>query len=172
MRGFPVVGGLGVDVDRHRQRHGRLGAPSPSPRCNDLQGLGDLGLARPRTPVRRAPAAACARDLGPLASSAPGMRIMARRMMSAAEPWIGALIAARSRKPRIDGFLRVDLGVVDAPAEDRSRHSRCSCATLLRRLHVVADAGEALEVGLDVGAGFLAWECRAGWPGRRPRCRR
>ncbi len=33
------------------------------------------------------------------------MRIMARRIMSAAEPWIGALIAARSRKPRIDGFL-------------------------------------------------------------------
>ncbi len=33
------------------------------------------------------------------------MRIMARRMMSAAEPWIGALIAARSRKPRIDGFF-------------------------------------------------------------------
>ena len=37
--------------------------------------------------------------------SARGMRIMARRMMSAAEPWIGALMAARSRKPRIDGFL-------------------------------------------------------------------
>ena len=32
------------------------------------------------------------------------MRIMARRMMSAAEPWIGALIEARSLKERIDGL--------------------------------------------------------------------
>ena len=39
------------------------------------------------------------------AASAPSMRIMARRMMSAAEPWIGALMAARSKLPRSDGFL-------------------------------------------------------------------
>ena len=38
-------------------------------------------------------------------ASAPGTRIMARLMMSAAEPWIGALMAARSEKLRRDGFL-------------------------------------------------------------------
>ena len=38
------------------------------------------------------------------------MRTMARRMMSAAEPWIGALIAARSLKARSDGFDAVMRG--------------------------------------------------------------
>ena len=32
------------------------------------------------------------------------MRIIARRMMSAAEPWIGALMAARSLKARSETF--------------------------------------------------------------------
>ncbi len=40
----------------------------------------------------------------PAFSSAGSMRIMARRMMSAAEPWIGALIEARSLKARTDGL--------------------------------------------------------------------
>src|SRR3546814_3477117 len=38
-------------------------------------------------------------------SSAGGTRIIARLMMSAAAPWIGALMAARSEKLRIAGFL-------------------------------------------------------------------
>ena len=40
----------------------------------------------------------------PALMSALSMRTIARRMMSAAEPWIGALIAARSLKARTCGF--------------------------------------------------------------------
>jgi hypothetical protein len=40
----------------------------------------------------------------PAFCSAGSIRTMARRMISAAEPWIGALIAARSKKARLCGF--------------------------------------------------------------------
>ena len=46
-------------------------------------------------------------------SRAPrSMRIMARRMMSAAVPWSGALIAARSTKARSEGFDELICGIV------------------------------------------------------------
>ncbi len=38
------------------------------------------------------------------------MRIMARRMMSAAAPWIGALMAARSMKARSEALGEVMRG--------------------------------------------------------------
>ncbi len=76
-------------------------------------------------------------------------------MMSAAEPWIGALIAARSLNARSDGIGRGDARVM-APAPEDRRDVALLAADLLRRVHVVADAGEALEILLDVGARLLA----------------
>ncbi len=53
------------------------------------------------------------------------------------------------------GIPRVDLRIMNPAAEDRL-HEPHVMRALLGRVHVVADAGEALEIGLDVGAGLLA----------------
>ena len=88
-------------------------------------------------------------------ASAGSMRIMARRMMSAAVPCSRALIAARSLKARIDGLRGGDVGVV-ALAPEQRHHIAVLLGERLGLFHVVADAGEALEIFLDVGAGLLA----------------
>jgi hypothetical protein len=80
------LGGDGADVPGHRLAVDRADAVAgPRRRCP------------PRTAVRHGPAAASSRA-GP--AMACGMRIIARRITSAAVPWIGALIAARRAKPR------------------------------------------------------------------------
>ena len=87
VRRRPVVADAGLDHQRHRRAWRRL--PSP---CGSTSWSCRSPSRAPRTPVRRAPAAACA-PLSPASASAAGMRTMARLMMSAAPPWIGALIA-------------------------------------------------------------------------------
>ena len=72
----------------------RDGRPAPSP-CGSARRSARSRPRAPRTPARRGPGAACARR-GWSCASARSARIIARFMMSAAEPWIGALIAARS----------------------------------------------------------------------------
>ncbi len=77
------------------------------------------------------------------------MRAMARLMMSAQVPWIGALIAARSAPPRIAGSGRPDVrGEMRLPAEQGLREA-VSARTLQRVGDVGADAGEALEIAGD-----------------------
>jgi putative magnesium chelatase accessory protein len=80
-------------------------------------------------------------------SIAASIRIIARRMMSAAVPWIGALIAARAAKPARRP-LGVDLGRVDLAPEQRL-HVAVDLRERLRVVHVVLDAGEALEIPVD-----------------------
>ena len=75
--------------------------------------------------------------------------------MSAAVPCRRALIAARSLKARIEGLECLDVGVV-ALAAEQGQHVAVLLAKRLGLVHVVADAGEALEIFLDVGAGLLA----------------
>ena len=80
---------------------------------------------------------------------------MARFMMSAAVPCIGALIAVRSAAFAHGTVLRMDLRQVQATAEQGFDEA------LLRGLgagpfHVRQDAGVAGEVTVDVGLGLLA----------------
>jgi hypothetical protein len=100
-------------------------------------------IVPPRTAVRHGPAAASVAGRWAMAA---GMRIMARRITSAAVPWIGALIAARGRKPA--GALGVDLGRVDFPAE-QGLHMAVGLRELDGFGHVGLDAGEALEIAVD-----------------------
>ena len=76
-------------------------------------------------------------------------------MMSAAVPCSRALIAARSLKARSVGFEAGDFGVV-ALAAEQGEHVAVLLGERLGFFHVVADAGKALEIFLDVGAGLLA----------------
>ena len=95
------------------------------------------------------------------------MRTMARRMMSAAVPCSRALIAARSLKARIEGLECDDVGIV-ALAPEQREHIAVLLGERLGLFHVVADAGEALEIFLDVGAGLLALDAElVGEPERR-----
>ena len=83
------------------------------------------------------------------------MRIMARRMMSAAEPWIGALMEARSTKLRSAGCAELALGkAILRPKMVVDVAVGLHLAALLG--HVVLDAGEAREIGLDVLARLAA----------------
>ena len=69
--------------------------------------------------------------------------------MSAAEPWSGALIAARSENGAVRVVLVGDAGDVDPPPEPRL-HIAVLPRERTRPLHVRADAGIAREVCLDV----------------------
>ena len=102
MRGVPVVAGLGVDLERHGQLHRRVAARSMISR-DERHGLRDLGLRRLEDQLV-VHLQQHLRAMSFASASASSMRIMARRMMSAAVPWIGALIEARSTKARSDGF--------------------------------------------------------------------
>ena len=104
------------------QRRGRRRPPPPAP----------------RTPARHAPAAASA-PRGRPACSAPGTRTMARLMTSAAPPWKGALIAARSAPARRTMSLAPISGI---RASGRRRWNvALQPRLLLQPLHRVADAG-------------------------------
>ena len=88
-------------------------------------------------------------------------------MMSAAVPCSRALIAARSLKARIEALERRDVRVV-AFAPEQREHIAVLLAERLGLFHVVADAGEALEIFLDIGAGLLARDAElVGEPERR-----
>ena len=69
-------------------------------------------------------------------------------MMSAAEPWIGALMAWRSTPARSFGLPRFDLRIM-ADAAEQGRHVAVFARSLLDVVHVGANAGEALEILLD-----------------------
>ena len=91
-----VVGGVPVaaDADRDLQRDATAGRRRPSPGA-PAPPAPPARPAPPRTPARRAPAAASG-SAGPASRSAASTRSIATLMMSAAEPWIGALSAIRS----------------------------------------------------------------------------
>ena len=76
--------------------------------------------------------------------------------MSAADPWIGELIAVRSAKPRkfCIEVARIDIWNFPATLKEGLY------ITLITRfphhsLHIVLDARVAFEVGLNVGLGFF-----------------
>ena len=87
--------------------------------------------------------------------SASSMRIMARRIMSAAEPWIGALIAWRSTRHALIGIAGADRGIM-AGAPENGGDIAVLAAIRLGLLHVIPDAGKPLEILLDIGARLLA----------------
>ena len=96
----------------------------------------------------------------PAAARAAGMRTIARLMMSALVPWIGALIAARSANCRSLGVLGMDHRQVRLAPEQG-----LDIAGVLRMLdgfgHVGADAGEAREIQLDVARRLAAIDAEA-----------
>ena len=97
--------------------------------------------------------------------------IMARLMMSAAVPCIGALIAARSAPWRSAALRRADVVQIEAPAEHR--FDVAALTRLLARLvHVAAHAGIALEIQLDVLRRLRALDAEPASRGRTPTCRR
>ena len=88
------------------------------------------------------------RRSGPRASSAGPIRAIARLMMSALVPWIGALIAARSAPWRSCWIFDLIRGKCVL------RPNRVVVKPVLARLgqrvgDIVADAGEALEIAVD-----------------------
>jgi hypothetical protein len=81
------------------------------------------------------------------------MRIMARRMMSAAVPWIGALIAWRRAKPP-PGPLELISGVwILRPNSVSTKPFLARAAD--HAVHVGLDAGELDEILLDEGLGLV-----------------
>ena len=103
MRLVPVAGGFGVDVDGHGEFDGGLGRVSMTWRAVLISFSVSASLTSNTS--SSCTCSSIRADEAWLCQAPVVMRIMARRMMSAAEPWIGALMAARSRNPRIDGFL-------------------------------------------------------------------
>ena len=85
--------------------------------------------------------------------SASGSLTIARLMISAALPWIGALIACRSAKPRCAGLLAVIPADMDAAPKQRLDMT-CLARLKLDPVHIAADAREILEIGIDVIAGL------------------
>ena len=101
MRCAPMLAPADLHVERDielERRLGGIGHDSADDRRRFSRGRRAL-----RTPARRGPARACTPSR-PASVSAASIRAIARLMRSALVPWIGALIAARSAPPRIDGL--------------------------------------------------------------------
>ncbi len=102
MRLVPIIGGARVDLQRQRQQHARGTArpasraapPAASPRTSS-SGTSKISSSCTCSSI-------CAESF--FSASASSIRIMARRMMSAAVPCRRALIAARSLKARTEAL--------------------------------------------------------------------
>ena len=130
----PAPAGADLDRQRHRQ-----GAPPSITSPRQRGGRSRPRPPAPRRPARHAPAAASAPRGRPRAARRAA-RTMARLMTSAAPPWKGALIAARSAPARRTMSLAPMSGIQSLPAEgggDVAVQPRL----LLQPLHGVADAG-------------------------------
>ena len=84
----------GVDLQRHGELHTPAAAPLHDARAPRAIVASASAFGASNTSSSCTCSSICAES--PASASAASMRIMARRMMSAAAPWIGALIAARS----------------------------------------------------------------------------
>ena len=100
MRLVPIIRRVRLDLQRHRERHRRQRRVFHD-FLHHRQGLSTSASGASNT-SSSCTCSSIARSV--LLASASCMRIMARRMMSAAVPCSGALIAARSSKARTAGF--------------------------------------------------------------------
>ncbi len=85
---------------------------------------------------------------------------MARFMMSAAEPWIGALIAA-ARHRRVSAGLPLLISGVTQQAAEQGGDVALVARLRLGPLHVVLDPRILLEIGLDVALGLVVRDAEA-----------
>ena len=147
----PVHAPADLDVQRHVELHRRLGGVAMT--CLITAAAASSRPRAPRTPVRRGPGAASGRRR-PASISAPPIRAIARLMRSALVPWIGALIAARSAPPRIDGLGERMLGWKWLPAEQGFGEAMLAgeASVLCEKS---ADAGKALVIAVDDRLAFV-----------------
>ena len=171
MRRAPARAGADLDAERHVELDRRLGGASPS------RARSPAWPPRPRpralrTPVRHGPGAACARRSARRRPAPGSIRAIARLMMSALVPWIGALIAARSAPWRSCWILRLDPREVRLAAEQGGGEAASRARCVERLGDVAVDAREALEIAVDDRLRLVGGRRPAGRPGPSARCRR